>query len=104
MASVPHEKEVVERFKNRPFVLIGVNGDADKEIAKKAVEKHAIPWRSFWNEKGAGGPIVTAWNVIVWPSAFVIDEKGIIRHKHVDIGQIEKHLEKLVSETEAMKK
>src|SRR5262249_39527415 len=74
MAAVPHERELVEKFKGRPFVLIGVNGDEKKENALKAVQKYRINWRSFWNGKdGPGGPIATAWNVRGWPTVYVLD-------------------------------
>jgi thiol-disulfide isomerase/thioredoxin len=104
MAAVPHEKELVDHFKGRPFVLVGVNGDEKLENAKKAGEKHAIPWRSFWNgEKGAGGPISQAWNVQGWPTIYVIDAKGMIRQKYLHGKRLDDPLEKLVMEAEAAK-
>src|SRR5260370_29568897 len=48
MAQVPHERELVTRMKDRPFVMIGVNGDSTKEAAGKTVADHKINWRSFW--------------------------------------------------------
>ena len=53
---MPHEKELVQRFKGRPFALVGVNGDGDLKGAKKAVEQFQIPWRSFWNGMEGPGP------------------------------------------------
>jgi hypothetical protein len=84
-----------------PFVLIGVNGDEKKEDATKAVTKHHIPWRSFWN--GRKGPISTAWNVRGWPTIYVIDHKGTIRHKYLHGKRLDEPLEKFVSEAEAAK-
>jgi peroxiredoxin len=105
MGAVPHEKELVEHFKNRPFVLIGVNGDQKKEDAPKAIQKHHIPWRSFWNgEEGPGGPIALAWNVRGWPTVYVIDHTGVIRHKYLHGKRLDEPLEKLVAEAEAAAK
>jgi thiol-disulfide isomerase/thioredoxin len=99
MAAVPREKELVQRFKERPFALIGVNGDALKKDAAKAVADTQIPWRSFWNgEKGAGGPIALAWNVRAWPAVFILDHQGVIRLKGG--GWHEAVLEELVSAAE----
>jgi hypothetical protein len=78
----PHERSLVKRLDGKPFALLGVNSDIDKEELKKAMEKEKITWRSWW-EGHQQGPISTQWNVTAWPSIFVIDAKGIIRYKHV---------------------
>jgi thiol-disulfide isomerase/thioredoxin len=101
MAAVPQEKALVERFKGRPFVLIGVNGDVSKSSAAKAVAEHQISWRSFWNGKeGPGGPIAVAWNVRGWPTVYVLDQEGVIRYKNLLGKQLDDSLEKLVSAAE----
>jgi thiol-disulfide isomerase/thioredoxin/cytochrome c556 len=102
IGAVPHERELVEHFKGRPFVLIGVNGDQKKEDATKAVDKHRIPWRSFWNgADGPGGPIAVAWNVRGWPRVYVIDHQGVIRAKYLHGKRLDELLEKLVAQAEA---
>jgi hypothetical protein len=78
----PHERSLVEKMKDKPFTLIGVNSDTDKEKLKKRMEEEKITWRSFWNgPKGTSGPISKEWNVHGWPTLYVIDHKGVIRHK-----------------------
>jgi thiol-disulfide isomerase/thioredoxin len=105
MGAVPHERELVERFRGRPFVLVGVNGDEKRESAQQAVDKHRIPWRSFWNgPKGAGGPIATTWNVRGWPTVYVLDHEGVIRHKYLQGKRLDEPLETLISAVEVMAK
>jgi peroxiredoxin len=100
MAAVPHEKKLVERFKGRPFVLIGVNGDSVK--AAEVAQKHGIPWRSFWNEGQASGePISVTWNIHGWPTVYVLDHAGVIRHKYLRDAKLDDALERLVSVAEA---
>jgi hypothetical protein len=78
----PHERSLVKKMADKPFALIGVNSDRDLKELKKTLEEEEITWRSFWNgEMGTGGPISTDWNVRGWPTLFVIDHKGVIRHK-----------------------
>jgi Thioredoxin-like len=78
----PHERSLVEKMKDKPFTIIGVNSDRDKDKLKKRMEEEKITWRSFWNgPKGTGGPISSTWNVRGWPTLYVIDHKGVIRHK-----------------------
>lgn len=107
MALVPHEKEIVETFKNRPFALIGVNSDPFKKTALKTVEKEKINWRSFWcGEKGPNADLPLSWNVTGWPTVYVIDHEGIIRVKHgTHVGTaLDKRIDELVKIVESKSK
>jgi hypothetical protein len=80
----PHERSLVKKMEGKPFALIGVNSDRDKEMLKKKNEEQQITWRSFWNgPEGTGGPISKQWNVRGWPTLYIIDAKGVIRHKYL---------------------
>ncbi len=80
----PHERSLVEKHKDDPFAIVGINSDKDLEALQPALEKERITWRSFWNgPDGTGGPISKRWNVQGWPTLYVIDAKGMIRHKWV---------------------
>jgi thiol-disulfide isomerase/thioredoxin len=81
MGMIPHEKELVERYKDRPFVLLGINEDTDRGKLKMAVSEHGITWRSWWDGGRVPGPIATRWDVFELASAFVLDAKGVIRFK-----------------------
>ena len=78
----PHERSLVAKLKDKPFEIIGVNSDSDLSKIQQIVKDKKITWRSFWNgPKGTGGPISKRWNVSGWPTIYVIDAKGIIKHK-----------------------
>jgi hypothetical protein len=80
----PHERSLVKRLEGKPFVIVGVNSDTDRDKLKETLKEEKITWRSFWNGKqGTGGPISTDWNVHGWPTLYVIDADGVIRHKHL---------------------
>jgi len=100
----PHERSLVKKLTDKPFALVGVNSDKDLDELKKVLEEEKITWRSFWNGKdGTGGPISTEWNVHGWPTLFIIDHKGVIRHKYLGSPGDEKldaAIEKLVAEAE----
>jgi hypothetical protein len=102
VAMFPHERSLVQRMEGRPFALIGVNSDTDKELLKKENEKQKITWRSFWCGKdGTGGPIPTTWNVSGWPTLYYIDHKGVIRYKNVrEDEKIDKVIDELVEAAE----
>jgi hypothetical protein len=78
----PHERSLVKKLADKPFALVGVNSDKDRDALKEVLQKEQITWRSFWNGPMAiGGPISEAWNVNGWPTLYLIDHRGVIRHK-----------------------
>jgi hypothetical protein len=74
----PHERSLVKKLEGKPFALLGVNSDPDRNALKEVLDKEEITWRSFWNG-GTNGPISSAWKVQGWPTLYLIDHKGIIR-------------------------
>jgi hypothetical protein len=100
----PHERSLVKTLADKPFALIGVNSDTDKSKLKETLKEENITWRSFWNgPKGTSGPISTEWNVRGWPTLYLIDHKGVIRHKYVGSPGdkvLDAAIEKLLKEAE----
>jgi len=96
----PHERSLVKKFENKPFVLLGVNSDKDRDELKSVLEKEEITWRSWWDGGSTNGPIATQWNVSGWPTIYVIDAEGIIRHKNVRGNDLDAALDALVAEAE----
>ncbi len=99
----PHERSLVKRLNDKPFALLGVNSDQNKDELKKAMEKEGITWRS-WLDGSPGGPIATKWNVHGWPTIYVLDHKGIIRAKGVRGEELDKAVDQLLRELAEEKK
>ena len=103
----PHERSLVEKLKDEPFAIIGVNSDEDLGKLAEAVKKENITWRSFWNGPlGTSGPISTQWNIRGWPTLFLIDAKGVIRHQWLGSPETEvldKAIDELLAEAKAAK-
>jgi Thioredoxin-like len=102
----PHERSLVKRMaeEKKPFALVGVNSDPDKDKLKEQNEKEQITWRSFWCGKdGTNGPIPNKWNVKGWPTLYLLDHKGVIRHKFLGNPgdkKLDELIEELVKEAE----
>src|SRR5947209_7666185 len=100
----PHERSLVKKLADKPFALVGVNSDKDRDALKEMLEKEQITWRSFWNgPQGTGGPIAEDWGVTGWPTLYLIDHKGVIRHKWLGSPgdeALDEAIEKLVAEAE----
>jgi len=91
----------VKRLADKPFSLLGINSDPDREALKTANEKEQITWRSWWDEGSKFGPIQTKWQVEQRPAIYLLDAKGVIRYKstsNVDGDDLGKVIDSLMEE------
>jgi hypothetical protein len=86
----PHERSLVAKYQGRPFAIVGVNSDDNREELKQAIIKENITWRSFWDGGSPDGPIARAWDVNGWPTLYLIDHNGNIISEDADDAKIEK--------------
>lgn len=63
--------------------MIGVNVTGhDARKLKAVMDKEKLTWRSFADPGELGqGAIAARWNLAATPTLYVIDHKGVIRHK-----------------------
>ena len=94
----PHERSLVKRLEGKPFALVGINSDRDKQKLSERMKEENITWPSWWNGGSTQGPISTAWNVHGWPTIYVLDDKGIIRYKDVRGEAMDKAVNTLLKE------
>lgn len=86
----PHERSLVAKFEGRPFAIVGINSDENREELKKTIQDEKITWRSFWDGGSPDGPIANAWGVNGWPTIYLIDHNGVIIAEDPKDSQIEK--------------
>ena len=75
---------------------MGVNTDPPKQLSKY-VKNGTITWRNFRDEK-VGGPISSKWDIVGWPTIYVLDHKGVIRHVDLQGRDLDLALGKLIKE------
>ena len=95
---IPHERSLVKKYENDPFVIIGINSDGLNKYNRN-VEAKGVTWRSFM-QGSAKGPISTRWSA-GWPTIYLIDHKGVIRHVNIYDEEMEKALDTLIDEAKA---
>jgi hypothetical protein len=93
----PHERSLVKRLEGKPFALLGINSDKDRDALKEVLKKEEITWRSWWNGGSTTGPISTEWHVHSWPTIYVLDAKGVIRFKNVRGQAMDKAVDSLLN-------
>ncbi len=96
-AMIPHEREMTGKLKDKPFTFISLSADDKKETLTKFLDTEPMPWTHWWNG-GARGGAVEAYKVRFFPTVYVIDAKGVIRHKHLRGDDLEKAVEKMLEE------
>jgi hypothetical protein len=74
----PHERSLVTRLQNKPFALLGVDLDTDRDTMKKFVVDKQVNWRSWLD---ANNSIAQKWEVKGIPQLYLLDENGVIRQK-----------------------
>ncbi|OHE82333.1 MAG: hypothetical protein A2107_12325 [Verrucomicrobia bacterium GWF2_62_7] len=70
-----------ELYANWPFAILGVDSGA-RESLKRNKTEHGLTYRSWWDPPGDGedrGTIASTWNVLGWPTTYVLDAAGVIR-------------------------
>ena len=78
-AMYPHERTLVQRLGDKPFALLGINSDSDRDDLQKTVKKEKMTWRNVW-DFSTDGPISTSYNVSSSPAIYVLDHNGVIRN------------------------
>ena len=98
---LPHERSLVKKLEGRPFTIVGVNSDK-KERLQELVADGTTIWRNFTNEQEYG-KISTVWGVRGWPTLYLIDHNGVIKHKGLRGDAMEKAIMEMVAEAEKAK-
>jgi peroxiredoxin len=99
-AMIPHEREMVERLRDKPFVLISVNTDEDHDDARKVIAAERMTWTQL-KTSGAADSINRRYGVEAVPAVYVIDQKGILRAcgTHLRGADLERAVEVLLAGT-----
>jgi thiol-disulfide isomerase/thioredoxin len=100
-AMIPHEREMVERLKDKPFALVSISADEKVETLTAFLAREAMPWTHWWN--GSEGGILEDWEVHHFPTIYVLDAQGVIRYKDLRGEKLEQAVQELIQELESKK-
>ena len=77
---MPHLKTLVERHKDDPFVLIGVNTGDDEDAYREGLDKHGVSWTCAYQGPGKDA-IAKLFEVTGYPTYYLIAPNGKILGK-----------------------
>ncbi|MFN0137485.1 MAG: TlpA family protein disulfide reductase [Phycisphaerae bacterium] len=95
---LPHLRELSERMRGRPFALLAVSSDSDVAALKRMLAKERMTWLNILD--GEKGRIATEWNIYNWPTTYVIDHEGRIRHRDLREKELDEAVVRLVEAAE----
>jgi thiol-disulfide isomerase/thioredoxin len=76
MGMIPQEQRLVKKYEGRSFALLSICGDESLETAQKTASSHKMDWPCWFD--GQNGPIVRDWNILSWPTIYILNDKGVI--------------------------
>lgn len=76
----PYYRLMQELYANWPFAILGVEAGSREQVSRLK-SQHGLTYRSWWDAPAGAdrGPIAEAWNVLGWPTTYVLDAQGVIR-------------------------
>jgi thiol-disulfide isomerase/thioredoxin len=81
-AMIPHSRELVERLKDKPFAMVSISADEQKETLTGFLAKNNMPWTQCW--VGVDSEFAGDWDIRHYPTIYVIDANGVIRDKGLE--------------------
>jgi peroxiredoxin len=82
-AGYPEVRSLIKRLEGKPVVWLGISNCDTREALRKVRETGEVTWR-FWvdgDPSEGEGKIFKNWNIRAFPTIFVLDRDGIIRHQ-----------------------
>ncbi|HEY1376851.1 MAG TPA: TlpA disulfide reductase family protein [Gemmataceae bacterium] len=83
---IPHERTLVARLQDRPFVFVGISADDEEDELRNFIKDNRLTWPIV--RDGSLGPIQKQYRVEGLPTVYVLDAAGVIRFKGAGVGAV----------------
>jgi thiol-disulfide isomerase/thioredoxin len=95
-AENPNLVKAYQKFKGKPFEIVGISLDEKKEPWLKAIEKDNLPWVHLADLKGWENDLARHYGIRWIPSSFLLDPEGRIIARDLRGDALEKMLSDLL--------
>ncbi len=86
----------MQRHEDQPLTILGINTDRNRSEYDRKAKEHGINWLDLLD--GSMGPISTAWGIQSYPTIFVLDAEGVLRHVNLRGGALDAAVAALLEE------
>jgi thiol-disulfide isomerase/thioredoxin len=86
-AMIPHEQEMVNKLRGKPFAFIGISADETVTVLRDFLARNRVTWPNICD--GPGGSLQRQYNIHYYPTIYVLDAAGVIRFKDVRGAELE---------------
>ncbi|MBI5359347.1 MAG: redoxin domain-containing protein [Planctomycetes bacterium] len=90
--------KVYEKYNSKGLEIAGISLDKDINALKEFIKKNGIKWPQYADGKGMENTVAIKYGVNSIPVSYLIDKNGIIRAKNAGPNELEKAIERLISE------
>ncbi len=95
--SMPHLKEVYDKYHDKGLELVGIDFDNDKDKLVSFLDQHEIKWPQHFDGKGQQNDFGVEFGIDRWPTVWVLDKQGKLRDMN-GREDLEGKVEKLLAE------
>jgi hypothetical protein len=96
---MPHLKALVERHKDEPFAVVGINCNDGEEAYREGLEKHGLTWINAYHE--GRNPVAELYQVRGFPTYYLLDAEGRVVASGHDGKAFDEPIAKLLAEMAA---
>jgi peroxiredoxin len=101
-----HERSLAKRLEGKPFVILGICTPFDPDALRQLIDDGEVTWR-VWDDKHGSirdgvqeKRLAPEWRVEYRPRTYVLDHKGVIRHKGLRDEELDRAVDQLLQELE----
>lgn len=91
IAEFPHLKEIFSKVDADKVAFIGVVEERGEGSVQRLLKQHQLPWKTIQTDLPK--TVTTGYDVYSFPTTFLIDPEGVIRHKNIRSYDLEATLE-----------
>tara|TARA_R110002126_G_scaffold12375_5_gene53779 strand:+ start:4738 stop:5034 length:297 start_codon:yes stop_codon:yes gene_type:complete len=92
---MPHLKELVKLYEDKPFAILGINSGDNLESYKKGMKTHGLTWLSAY-QSDSNDILNNVFHVRGFPSYFLVDAEGNFAGVNMGLGQLDNRIKELV--------
>jgi peroxiredoxin len=95
---MPNVVRIHKKYKDRGFEIIGISLDSDRKAFESYIKAAGMEWPQYFDGKGWQNEVADKYKVRAIPATFLVDKKGKIRYRTLRSAELEKAVERLLTE------